>query len=222
MKKRIMAAVFAMALVSVIGWCADEPELVPLKVGEAKPSFRGPDRSIRMRNLEPPRGGKPRPAIMVPKAATNVISRGCRVISSDPHVPSGTLALITDGDKEDAEKGVVELQEGVQWIQLDLGCEREIYAVSVWHIHGEINSYHDVICQLSNDTWFGEGVETIFNNDHDNSSGLGVGSDKNYIETWEGRTFAAGGRKARYVRLYSNGNVGNNKNHYTEVEIYGK
>ncbi|MBR4171661.1 MAG: hypothetical protein IKR48_08430, partial [Kiritimatiellae bacterium] len=63
---------------------------------------------------------------------------------------------------------------------------------------------------------------TVFNNDHDNSAKLGKGKDKEYIETSEGRPFAINGVKARYVRFYSNGNTSNEKNHYTEVDIYGK
>ena len=65
------------------------------------------------------------------------------------------------------------------------------------------------------------GVTTIFNNDHDNTSGLGIGKDKEYIETNEGRLMDPRGVKARYVRLYSNGNTSNDMNHYVEVEVYG-
>jgi hypothetical protein len=62
----------------------------------------------------------------------------------------------------------------------------------------------------------------VFNNDLDNSAGLGVGKDLHYIETNEGKLIDAKGVKARYVRLYSNGNSGNDLNHYIEVEVYGK
>ena len=37
----------------------------------------------------------------------------------------------------------------------------------------------------------------------------------------EGRLFDLKGVKARYVRLYSNGNTTNDLNHYVEVEVYG-
>ena len=62
----------------------------------------------------------------------------------------------------------------------------------------------------------------LFNNDHDNTSGLGAGQDMNYIETSEGRLVDAKGAIARYVRLYSNGNNANNLNHYVEVEVWGR
>ena len=65
-------------------------------------------------------------------------------------------------------------------------------------------------------------VRTLFNNDIDNSAGLGVGKDMHYTETHEGKLIDAKGARARYVRLYSNGNNGSDLNHYIEVEVYGK
>ena len=66
------------------------------------------------------------------------------------------------------------------------------------------------------------GVKTVYNNDQDNSSGLGAGKDRPYIETNLGRLIDAKGAKGRYVRLYSNGNTLMDTNHYVEVEVYGK
>ena len=68
---------------------------------------------------------------------------------------------------------------------------------------------------------FKTGVTTVFNNDHDNSSKLGAGKDKEYIEVAEGKLFDPKGAKGRYVRLYSNGNTTNDLTHYVEVEVYG-
>ncbi|MBT7165226.1 MAG: hypothetical protein HN904_20775, partial [Victivallales bacterium] len=65
-------------------------------------------------------------------------------------------------------------------------------------------------------------VRTVFNNDHDNSSGLGIGRDKEYIETFEGRLVAIPGKKARYVRLYTNGNTTDDMNDCVEVEVFGQ
>ena len=75
--------------------------------------------------------------------------------------------------------------------------------------------------QVSDDKDFISGVTTVFNNDHDNSAGLGAGRDKEYIETFDGKLFDPKGVKARYVRLYSSGNTSNDMNHYVEVEVYG-
>ena len=65
-------------------------------------------------------------------------------------------------------------------------------------------------------------VRTLFNNDTDNSAGLGAGTDMHYVETNKGELIDAKGVKARYVRLYSNGNNNNDLNHYIEVEVYGR
>ena len=62
---------------------------------------------------------------------------------------------------------------------------------------------------------------TLFNNDHDNTLGLGAGRDREYIETYEGKLIDGRGARARYVRLWSNGNTSNDMNHYVEVEVYG-
>ena len=64
-------------------------------------------------------------------------------------------------------------------------------------------SMHDVILQVSDDPEFKSGVTTLFNNDVDNSSGLGVGTDREYFEMQFGRVVPAKGVKARYVRGYT-------------------
>jgi len=79
-----------------------------------------------------------------------------------------------------------------------------------------------VIAQVSDDPKFVKDVKTVFNNDHDNTSGFGVGKDLNTIETSEGKLIDAKGLQGRYVRLNSNGNSNNDLNHYIEVEVYGK
>jgi len=70
-------------------------------------------------------------------------------------------------------------------------------------------------------------VKTIFNNDFDNSSGMGAGKQLEYIEDFRGKLIDARGAtgqpvRGRYVRLHSNGNTSNDQNHYVEVEVHGK
>lgn len=195
---------------------------VTLKIEFPKPQFSGTPKDIRTPNLEPSRGDKPYPAITVPAGCDKVLSRDCKVTSSDPEPILGELSYITDGDKEHDAATYVELGPKLQWIQVDLGAEHEIYAACIWHYHGEARVYRDVICQISNDKDFIDGVQTVFNNDHDNTAKLGAGRDKEYIETNHGRPFPCKGVKGRYVRFYSNGNTSNEMNHYTEVEVYGK
>ena len=92
----------------------------------------------------------------------------------------------------------------------------------LWHYHADPRVYRDVIVQLADDKDFIKGVRTLFNADHDNSSGMGIGKDHEYFDTAEGKLVDAKGAAARYVRLYSHGSTANAQNHYTEVEVYGK
>jgi hypothetical protein len=62
----------------------------------------------------------------------------------------------------------------------------------------------------------------LFNNDQDNSSGLGVGTVREFFETREGKLINAKGAKARYLRTYSKGNSESVLNEYTEIEVYGR
>ena len=85
----------------------------------------------------------------------------------------------------------------------------------------QLNLTKTQLYRVFNDPEFKTGVVTVFNNDHDNSSGSGAGKDLAWIETNHGRIFDVAGKKARYVRLLSNGNTANEMNHYVEIEVYG-
>jgi hypothetical protein len=74
----------------------------------------------------------------------------------------------------------------------------------------------------SEDPDFTKNVRTLFNNDQDNSSGLGVGADREYFETHEGRLIDARGAAVRYLRFYSKGSTESALNEYTEIEVYGR
>ena len=83
-------------------------------------------------------------------------------------------------------------------------------------------SFADVGKQVSDDPKFVDGDKTLFNNDQDNIAGLGIGKDREYFETNEGKLIDAKDIKARYVRLYSRGSTHRDPlNRYTEVEVYG-
>ncbi len=134
---------------------------------------------------------------------------------------SQSLDLVTDGQKEAYEDTSVELKPKTQWVQIDLGGEKKIYDVAVWHFHLEPVIFHDVIVQISNDPTFASGVTTIFNNDKDNSSGLGAGSNREYWETNLGKVMNARQTSGRYVRCYSRGSTYTDSlNRYTEVEVW--
>jgi len=180
--------------------------------------IEGTPQPIKVPNLE--QAPKSAPTLMVP-GRTTLLSAGKTVTGSDDFPIIGELAYITDGDKEAGEGYFVELMDGLQWVQIDLGAPAQLSAIWLWHYHSQARAYHDVIVQVSNDAEFKSGVTTLFNNDYDNSAALGKGSDKPYVETRFGKLVDAKGKQAQYVRLYSNGNTANDMNHYIEVEVYG-
>ncbi|MDD4347632.1 MAG: hypothetical protein PHF70_00895 [Opitutales bacterium] len=193
--------------------------LIPLETELPKPSYKGTPVPIQVENLEPPRVGE-RPPIMVPEGTVN-LSLGKPVTSSDEWPIIGEPDYITDGDKQAEEGYYVELGPDLQWVQIDLEQESEIHAIFMWHYHAQARVYHDVVVQIATDPDFESGVVTVFNNDHDNSAGMGVGKDLAYIESHEGRAIEVKGVKGQYVRLYSNGNTSDGMNHYIEVEVFG-
>ncbi len=192
----------------------------PLEIKLPKPLFVGTPKDIKSKNLEKARPGK-RPTYNVP-AGTALLSEGKIITSSDEAPIIGTLDLVTDKDKEGSDGSFVELGPGKQYVQIDLEKPAQIAAIAFWHYHQDARVYHDVVVQVSDDPDFITGVTTIYNNDDDNSSGLGAGKDKEYIETYEGKLIDGKGAKGRYVRLYSNSNTANDMNHYIEVDVYGK
>lgn len=198
-------------------------KLVPLALELPKPMFVGTPQDTKVENLEKPLG-KPRPPFLAPEG-TVLLSRGKPVSASDEEPIIGDIDYITDGDKEAADGSYVELAPFVQHVTVDLEKECEIYAIVVWHYHKQPRVYFDVVVQLANDKDFVTDVKTVFNNDIDNSAGLGIGKNMHYMETSEGKLIdclSQGSPKARYVRLYSNGNNSNDLNHYIEVEVFGK
>lgn len=167
------------------------------------------------------------PRFNVPKG-TVLLSKGAKVTGSDENPLIGSLELITDGDKQCDEGYFVELLDGSQWVQIDLGKSAAVHAVCVWHFFQGAKppaygrAYHDVVIRVSDDPEFKEGAfATLYNNDYDDSSKLGKGGDSPYAESRFGLIADGKGATGRYVRLYSAGNTANEMNHYTEVEVYG-
>ncbi len=214
--RRLLTLALALPFTCALAPAADK---VPLKLELPKPLFVGTPRPVQLPNLEKPRLGK-RPDLMVP-AGTELLSRDKPVTSSDSFPVIGDLDYVTDGDKEGVDGSFVELGPGLQWVQIDLEQPASIAAIVVWHFHAQARVYHDVVVQVADDEAFKKNVRTVYNNDHDNSSGLGEGKDLAYIETYEGRLIPVDNEVARYVRLYSNGNTTDELNHYVEVEVFG-
>jgi len=195
-------------------------KLVPIPIVLPQPVFEGTPRNLKVPNLEPARW-KARAPFLAPEGVKNVARRKA-VTGSDELPIIGELSMITDGDRSGEEGAFVEIGPGKQHVTVDLGAPHEIYAVLFWHFHNSPRIYFDVVVQIADDPGFTKNVRTLMNNDHDNTSGFGRGTEMNYIETSEGRLVDAKGAIARYVRLYSNGNSANELNHYVEVEVYGR
>ncbi|NQV34601.1 MAG: hypothetical protein HQ515_18045 [Phycisphaeraceae bacterium] len=195
---------------------------VPLPVTLPKQAFKWnvPSSRAGVSNLEPGQV-RPRPDFLAPVGVTNVALGSPVTASMDPPV-KGELSQLVDGDKEATEEGLIDLGPSIKWVQIDLGSPHELWAILFWHFHLQECVYYDVVVQVADDPDFIANVRTLFHNDIDNSSGLGVGHDQNYGEDHEGKLVNARQEVARYVRLYSHGNNLNDRNHYLEIEVYGR
>ena len=190
----------------------------PLKLQLPQPTLKGtPEDLPAGPNIEPI-SDKPRPPFLVPSGVKNVALGKTVTASVKPF--TGETSQITDGKKEAFDYDSVEMKKGSQWVQVDLGEAFAIYAVVLWHDHRYVQVMHDVIVQVSDDPEFKTGVTTLFNNDVDNSSGLGVGTDREYFEMAPGKIVDGKGVKARYVRGYTKGSSLSALNCWQEIEVF--
>jgi hypothetical protein len=198
--------------------------MVPLALQLPKAIYVGtPQNLSEIKNLRPVSKEK-RPSMLVP-AGTKLLSLKKPVTASDDNPIIGEVSYITDGDKEGVDGTEVQLAPGKQHVTIDLGQECEISAIVVWHYHKQACVVNNVAVQVAKDKDFITDVKTVFNNDAENTLGLGVGKDQSYVETNEGELIdciSKGSPKARYVRLYSKGCNFSEVNYYIEVEVYGK
>ena len=219
MTKRILVTSLLFVVAFAPLGAQPDPGKEELKLKLPKPMFIGTPTNLKSSNLEVVTG-KPRAPFYVPKG-TVLTSAKKTVTSSDMQPVIGELDMVTDGEKAGGDGFFIELGPGPQWVQIDLGAPHALHAILAWHYHSQARVYRDVIVQVSNDAAFKTGVTAVFNNDHDNSSKIAQGKEKEYIEVAEGKLFDPKGATGRYVRLYSNGNTTNDLNHYVEVEVYG-
>jgi len=228
MKTMIIAAVTLAGLVWTGSGFADEsvspeagPDLAPLPIALPE-AYHGGTPVVHYSPVLEPEDYKDRAPYFVPKG-TEMISLGKPVTSSVAKPILGDLKQITDGDKQYIKKSLVELTSGLQWVQIDLEREFEVYALLLWHFHEGKRVYIDMVVKVGNDPEFKDGGTVVYNNDYDNTAGFGAGKDAEYVESYKGRLIGIpGGVKGRYVRLYSRGNSDNELNHYVEVEVFGK
>ena len=216
MKTKTLAIVATATI--ALGLTARAADTIALTTEIPPEKIEGTPLEIKVPNLKP--AATKAPELQVP-AGTELLSKGKPVTSSDDFPIIGEVEYVTDGEKDAGEGYFVELSNGLQWVQIDLEEEASINAIWVWHFHSQRRAYHDVVVQISNDPEFATGVTTVFNNDFDNSSALGTGSDAPYIETQYGLLIPVSSVNGRYVRLYSQGNTSSDMNHYIEVEVFG-
>jgi hypothetical protein len=217
----LLTLIFAQAAVA-----ADAPAagLVPLDLKLPFPVPVSTRLDIPTNSItEPYRDAKkdPRPPIMVPAGLTN-LAAGAKATCSDKSPTPDMLAKIVDGDKEASDESSLCLRKGLQWVELDLGGPKEIFAIVLWHTFNVVKHYHGVVVQIADDENFTRNVQTVFNNDQENAAGLGIGTDREYYETHEGKLISVKGLKGRYVRTYSKGSSESALNEYTEIEVYGR
>ena len=210
MKKLILQSLGLVLLSAGVAFGADK---IPLKTEVPPLNLPGTPVPVpNLPNLEPE--AKAWPNLMVPAGTVN-LAKSKKVTSSDSDTID-PLDLVTDGDKAGDSGSWVELKPGKQWVQIDLEKSANIYAIAVWHFHAEFaRVYRDVVVQVSDDPKFEKTVATVYDNSVN-------GKDRPYIETHFGKLMDTKGVKGRYVRLYSKGNTTNGRNHYIEVEVFGK
>ncbi len=201
---------------------AADTDLAPLPLKLPLPTLKGtPEDLPQGVNIEA-LTEKPRPVFLAPKGARNV-ALNKKLTASDRNPFIGQLSQITDGQKEAFDDQVVEMRKGVQWVQVDLGEVCDVYAVLVWHDHRLIQAFRSVVVQAADDPDFIDNVTTLFNNDTENVAGLGIGFDKQYFETQQGKLIPVkGSLKTRYLRFYSRGSNSSAVNCYQEIEVYGQ
>ena len=231
MKHKLIVSILAAASALLISGCGDKKSPVgtsgpggtvggvPLAIDYPPELIEGTPKAMTVPNLV--QVPDKEPTFLVPKEAV-LLSKGKNVTSSDAEPFIGELKFITDGDKQAGQGYFVELQEGPQWVQIDLEKSAAINAICVWHFHSQKRAYKGVVIQVSDDPKFAPAATTtVYNNDYENVSKLGKGSDNPYVESRFGLIADGKGAKGRYVRLYSNGNTSSEMNHYIEVEVYG-
>jgi hypothetical protein len=197
---------------------ADAPGKVAIVLELPQPTLKGtPEQLPESPNIEP-NSDKPRPPFLAAPGVKNVALE--KAVSTSVKPFTGEPEQLTDGKKEAFDYDTVEMKKGAQWVQVDLSAPHTIEAVAIWHDHRYIQVIHDVILQASNDPEFKTGVTTLYNNDTDNSAGLGVGADREYFERHFGRVFDGKGVNARYVRGYTRGSNQSALNCWQEMEVY--
>jgi hypothetical protein len=215
---------------------AASPKLTPLEIEFPHPMLKsytnGPPTKVRLSPASQRSEFVPPLKIMVPTGTRNLALGKAATSSSEP--VGADLKLLTDGEKGGKDYKFIEFgPEKKQWVQIDLGEECEIFAVAIWRnpYDWSPHVYRDVVVQLASDQDMTRGVHCVFNNDDDNSLGLGKGEEYEYFDDFEGKVIpcvdAQGhGTRARYLRSWTNGHIvgpdlKDEMTRYSEIEVWG-
>ena len=218
-------------LFCIIACAASMPaaeELVELDLGLGADAVTSATPGVS-RGLKPPHlrkltGIKRRPFMVVPGLRNIALYKP--VTCSDKEPVIGDIDQVNDGLKMSDDFDYVELGPGLQWVQIDLKEIYEIHAVVIWHYYKNAIIYNDVIVQVADDMSFKTNKRTLFNNDHDSSSGFHRGWDKAFYSRWWGEIVDARndnkGNAARYVRVYTADGMEKELPRFVEIAVYGK
>lgn len=169
----------------------------------------------------PIRDPRERPWTLAVGATLRNLAAGKPVTASDAAPLRGSLSMLTDGVKNCTGDEVIELASGIQYMQVDLATPCRIDGVGLWHDCQAPRLYQAVQIWISDTADF-QVARAVFNNDHQDLLGQGMGGDELYLETHLGLVQMVPQVTGRYVRAYSRGNTSNSLNHYTELEVYGE
>jgi|GEM_PF-3600447 len=172
----------------------------------------------------------PPPSTPEPAPTTYNAAAGKTGITTNGTIANGApLSYLTDGDRHNQSYVLIALDGSPRWVQVDLGKEVPIVELNLVNDYSTSRTGRDIIMQLSNDPSFATGVTTVFNNDADNSSGLGIGTDAEYLEPSDGsgKTVTLSEPVlAQYVRVWSYGHLRTGETDYrpvntpVEIEVY--
>lgn len=135
------------------------------------------------------------------------------------NIAEGTTGnLITDDKFSEGKAEKVE----EEYLQIDLSKNYDLNRLQMWRDFLTAKTYRDTVVLLSTTEDFTENVTTVYNNDRDNSLGLGYGLDYEYQETIGGNNIVFSSATARYIRIYSGGSDQNAENLFVEVKAFGR
>ena len=201
-KKLILALVLALSTNAAFAAdAAADAKLVPLKLELPKLAFIGTPADMQMdEHIEPPSETNRPPVLMVPAGTVNLASNKKATCSDKNPSAGGPRAGDRWQQGGHAPTASCRCAAAREWVQIDLEQPAAISYILVWHAHNAAQIYKCVVIQIADDADFTQNVRTVYNNDYENKAGLGIGKDKQYFESFEGRWIPVKNEKARYVR----------------------